>query len=127
MIDTARWTDTWAWPLEHPAVRHMQQVALLHWWPQVGALEQDDTDMTWCVPDCFSVQPLDEDEASAEEVSTARSLQGRGVSKSKHKGCVVPNCPFRVEDDFCDKHGRGERELFMCDACHMGSHYECVA
>ena len=40
--------------------------------------------------------------------------------------CVVHGCSFRVEDDFCDEHGRGLRELFMCDACHKGSHYECV-
>ena len=49
-----------------------------------------------------------------------------GVNTSERKQCVVYGCSLKVEDDFCDEHGRGLRELFMCDACHNGSHYECV-
>ena len=55
-----------------------------------------------------------------------RKLPGRGVNTSERKQCMVLGCSHKVEDDFCDKHGRGLRELFMCDACHNGSHYECV-
>ena len=60
------------------------------------------------------------------EDSSAVSLPGRGVNASERKQCTVHGCSLKVEDDFCDEHGRGLRELFMCDACHNGSHYECI-
>ena len=43
------------------------------------------------------------------EATCFRMEQCKGASQDVDETeCVVPECPFRVEDDFCDKHGRGQ-------------------
>ena len=64
---------------------------------------------------------------SDEDASSAQSVPGRGVNTNEQKRCVISDrCPFPVEEDFCAGNPAGCRELFLCDACHQGYHYECV-
>ena len=53
--------------------------------------------------------------------------QGGGVNSTEQTRCVIGGgCPFPVEEDFRDGNENGCRELFLCDSCHQGYHYECV-
>ena len=80
------------------------------------------------IPDCFTLKTFNTERCdSDEDASSARSVPGRGVNTNEQKQCVVSDgCPFPVEEDFCDGNPAGCRELFLCDACHQGYHYECV-
>ena len=126
LLDPARWSDVWAWRLYCPAVQGTQQVTLARCWPQADTSGGSDRRSDWVVPDCFSLHAVTDGVRGMQEFSSAASLPGRGVNTSAQKQCGVYGCEFKVEDDFCDEHGRGKRELFMCDACHNGSHYECL-
>ena len=126
LLDLPRWSDVWAWRLDCPAVQGTQQVTLARYWPQADTSRDAERQSDWVVPDCFSLHAVTDDVQELQEFSSAASLPGRGVNTSAQKQCEVYGCEFKVEDDFCDEHGQGKRELFMCDACHNGSHYECI-
>ena len=121
------WTNVWEWRQVRPDTKKRKVAELRSFWPSApqgppeGGKQRD-------IPDCYVLKTFSTGHCDSDgDASSACSVPGRGVNVNDQKRCVVSGgCPFPVEEDFCDSNPAGCQELFLCDACHQGYHYECV-
>ena len=121
------WADMWAWRQVHPDTTKWKTVGLSSFWPDVAG-RVPGSSARQEIPDCYVLRSFSTEHCDSDgDASSARSVPGRGVNTNDQQGCVIAEgCPFSIEEDFCDGNSSGCRELFLCDSCHQGYHYERV-
>ena len=121
------WINMWAWRQLRPDQTVWKQTELSHFWLGTTA-EVLDGAVKREIPDCYVLRTFSTRHCDSDaDASSARSVPGRGANTNEQKTCVIGGgCPFPVKEDFCDGHLNGCQELFLCDSCHQGYHYECV-
>ena len=73
---------------------------------------------------CFTlVAHITPDEPGTE--SDTASVEGGEVNTSEEKICQY-DCPYPVHEDLGHNVSGGPRELYLCDACHQGAHWDCL-
>ena len=105
----------------------LKEVGLTHYW--LGADEErQDIRTRQDILDCYDLHMMrDEGYDSEGDASSAHSVPGRGVNDNEQKRCMISGeCPYLVKEDFYEDNVNSCRELFLCDSCHQGYHYECV-
>ena len=57
--------------------------------------------------------------------SDVQSVPGGELDDKEEKQCVL-DCPHSIHEDFHRNRVGGQREFFICHACHKGIHLECL-
>ena len=79
---------------------------------------------TESVRNCFALSAHTAPYESGTESDTM-SVEGGEVNDSEEKVCQY-DCPYPVHEDLGHNARGGLRELYLCDACHQGAHWECL-
>ena len=106
-----------------------REVGLGHYWPN-AAEECQNSRTGQDIPDCFDLHALRDDGSIrlgwGRLLSTLRAGTGSQCQRAEALCVISEGCPFPVKEDFCEDNINGHMELFLCDSCHQGYHYECV-